>query len=425
MNHTTDWPTEQPIDWTSERSFRQSPHEPAFYNNPYSLYRQLHERRGPVFWHDYGFWCLIEFDAVASALKDRRFARLPPASALRHSEFSKTPTGESHAAHMQQFAQVERHSLLQLEPPVHTRLRKRINQAFVARQIETMAKPIEAMVNQCIDQFIDERACDLLTTLATPVPVTVIATLLGVPLDRRDDLLRWSHDMVKVYTLTQSYNDERLANQSAGEFSDCLLALIDEKRRKPKEDLLSLMASTRDPGSILSNEEIISVAVLLLNAGHEATVHQFGNLVNALLQNDCAPRGGFNDAVHGKRTVDEGLRYDAPLHLFLRYAQCDVELGHGVTVKAGEQVAVLLGAANRDPTRFVEPERFRPERTDGAHVSLGAGIHFCIGAALAGLELQILTDTLFKRIPDLQLAQQPQYQDLFHFHGLKALQVRW
>lgn len=326
---------------------------------------------------------------------------------------------------MQQFAEVEAHSLLQLEPPSHTRLRKRVNRAFVARQIETMAEGIEAMVNRCIDQFIDDRHCDLLTTLATPVPVTVIATLLGVPLSRREDLLRWSHDMVKVYTMTQSHQDEQSANQSAAEFSACLKTLIHEKRQTPQADLLSLMASTEDPDNILTDDEIISVSVLLLNAGHEATVHQFGNLVNALLQHDCAPRGGFNDVADGKRTVDEGLRHDAPLHLFLRYSQCDVNLGHGVILKEGEQVAVLLGAANHDPKRFINPDRFWPMRPDAAHLSLGAGIHFCIGAALTGLELRIMTDTLFRRIPDLQLAQTPRYQNLFHFHGLETLKVRW
>lgn len=407
MNHTTDW-----ID---ERTFCQPPHKPDFYNNPYALYRTLHKRGGPVFWKDYGFWCLTEFDAVNAALKDPRFARVPPPG---------TPAVKT-APHLQDFGQVERHSLLQLEPPSHTRLRKRVNRAFIARQIDTMAEGIEALVNDCIDQFIDERQCDLLTTLATPVPVTVIAQLLGVPLEHRDDLLRWSHDMVKVYTMTQSHTDEIAANNSAAEFRDCLIGLIQQKRTKPQDDLLSLLASDEDPDTVLSNEEIVSVAVLLLNAGHEATVHQFGNLVNALLKNDCAPRGGFKNLAEGKRTVDEGLRFDAPLHLFLRYAQTDVDIAPGLTLRSGEQVALLLGAANRDPKRFQQPDNFWPDRPDGAHVSLGAGIHFCIGAALTGLELRILTDTLFKRIPNLQLAETPQYRNLFHFHGLEELQVKW
>ncbi len=407
MNHTTDW--------ISERTFRQPPHDPTFYHDPYELYRQLHERGGPVFWQDYGFWCLTGFEAVNAALKDRRFARLPPPG---------TPA-EPAPPHMQEFTRVEQHSLLQLEPPLHTRLRKRVNRAFVARQIDAMAPDIENLVNDCIDQFIDERQCDLLTHLATPVPVTVIAQLLGVPIAMKDNLLKWSHDMVKVYTMTQSHADEIQANQSAAEFRECLIQLIQEKRRHPKEDLLSLLASDEDPDVTLDDDEIVSVAVLLLNAGHEATVHQFGNLVYDLLKNDCAPRGGFANHEIGKSVIEEGLRHDAPLHLFLRYAQTDLELSPGVELKAGEQVALLLGAANRDPNRFEQPNRFWPERTDGAHVSLGAGIHFCIGAALTGLELKVLTDTLFKRIPDLQLAETPQYKNLFHFHGLERLQVKW
>ncbi len=407
MNHSTDW--------INENTFCQPPHEPAFYNDPYSLYRDLHQRGGPVFWQDYGMWCLTGFEAVNAALKDSRFARLPPPGIKRPKA----------AEHMKEFLRVEAHSLLQLEPPEHTRLRKRVNRAFVARQIETMAPLIEQQVNACIDQFIDDRSCDLLKTLATPVPVTVIAQLLGVPLSLKDDLLRWSHDMVKVYTLTQSHSDELTANQSAADFRSCLLTLITKKRAAPEDDLLSLLASHDDPDNILTDDEIVSVCVLLLNAGHEATVHQFGNLVNDLLQNDCAPRGGFSDLTSAKRVVDEGLRHDAPLHLFTRYAQTEMELAPGITLAPGDQIALLLGAANRDPNRFVQADTFLPERTDGAHVSLGGGIHFCIGAALTGLELRILCDTLFRRIPELRLTKQPQYLNLFHFHGLEALQVSW
>jgi len=407
VNHSTDW--------INEHAFCQPPHDPVFYNDPYFLYKELHKRGGPVYWQDYKMWCLTGFDAVNAALKDCRFARLPPAG-----------TAISDAkSHMLDFARVEAHSLLQLEPPDHTRLRKRVNRAFVARQIEAMAPQIEQLVNSCIDQFIDDRQCDLLTSLATPVPVAVIAQLLGVPAKLKDELLRWSHDMVKVYTLTQSHSDELTANQSALEFRDCLLALIHEKRKQPQDDLLSLLASEDDSDNTLTDDEIVSVSVLLLNAGHEATVHQFGNLVNDLLQNDCAPRGGFADQNTGKRIVDEGLRHDAPLHLFTRYAQTTVELAPGITLAAGEQVALLLGAANRDPNRFTDADTFWPERPDGAHVSLGGGIHFCIGAALTGMELRILCNTLFQRIPDLQLVRKPSYRNLFHFHGLEELQVKW
>jgi len=407
VNYTTDW--------INDHTFNQAPNDPAFYNDPYTLYRELHTRQGPIFWQNYDFWCLAGFDAVNATLKDRRFARLPPPGTPR-----TTPP-----KHLEQFHLVEQHSLLQLEPPEHTRLRKRVNRAFVARQIDSMASDIEALVNNCIDRFIDDRECNLLTSLATPVPVTVIAKLLGVPEHYQEDLLGWSHAMVKVYTMTQNHSDELLANKSAAEFHHCLVELIKQRRVNPKDDLLSHLASSEDPDTQLSDNEIVSVAILLLNAGHEATVHQFGNLVYGLLVNHCAPRGGFEDINTAKKVVNEGLRHDAPLHLFLRYAQCDVDLGKGVTLKRGEQVALLLGAANRDPHRFEQAHKFWPERPDGAHVSLGGGIHFCIGATLAALELRILVDTLFKRIPELTLARQPSYKNLFHFHGLEELPVQW
>jgi len=234
--------------WINDHTFSQAPNEPAFYNDPYPLYRDLHSRGGPVFWADYGVWCLTGFDAVNQTLKDPRFARLPPPG----THAPKLP------AHLQDFQHVEQHSLLQLEPPQHTRLRKRVNRAFVARHIESMADDIEMLVNHYIDRFIDEKEIDLIVALATPVPVTVIARLLGVPEELTDDLLRWSHAMVKVYTMTQSHADEVEANQCAAQFQACLNNLIDARRQHPQGDLLSHLANNKDSDTWLSNAEIVS-----------------------------------------------------------------------------------------------------------------------------------------------------------------------
>jgi len=401
------------------RHFRQDPKEPAFYNDPYALYRELQLLGGPVFWEDYGFWCLTEFSAVNNALRDRRFARLAPAAA---------PSGTKHtsyASHLDDFAAVEAWSLLALEPPDHTRLRQRVNRAFITRQVERMAADIEQLANAAIDRFATDRQVDLLTHYATPIPVTVIARLLGVPDEETDQLLAWSHAMVRVYTLTQTVAEEHAANTAAAEFRDRLLQLIQQRRHNPKDDLLSHLVAKHPDNEPLRDEEIVSIAVLLLNAGHEATVHQMGNAVYAILRQQQPAAEWFKTTALADATVSEAMRYDAPLHLFTRYAQEDVELHADIRIAKGEQVALLLGAANRDPSRFTRADTFDPERTDGGHVSLGAGLHFCVGAALAKLELRIALTTLFSRLPSLALEEPVEYQDSFHFHGLRSLQVCW
>ncbi len=401
---------------SNKRHFQQNPKEPQFYNNPYRFYSELHAVGGPVFWQDYGFWCLCEYNAVNSALRDSRLARLPP-------EGHPLP---EHPPHLNTFAEVEKHSLLALEPPQHTRLRKCVNQAFVTRQVAQMEDSIETLANSIIDTIEHEPETDLLKSFATPLPVTVIARLLGVPDSECRNLLSWSHAMVRVYTLTQSKEDELEANQASADFKDLLLALIKSKRKSPSDDLLSHLAQ---PGSDkLSDAEIVSVAVLLLNAGHEATVHQIGNTVNILLSTQHAEhcsRDWLIDKKNADALVAESMRYDAPLHLFTRYAQETFELHPGIVIDKGEQIALLLGAANRDPKRFHSADQFLPDRRDGANVSLGAGLHFCVGASLAKLEIRVALCTLFKRLPELQLVEQPHYQNSFHFHGLEKLLVRW
>jgi len=355
---------------------------------------------------------LTEFGTVNNALRDSRFARLPPVGV-------EVP---QYGDHLAAFALVEKHSLLALEPPHHTRIRKSVNQAFMNRRVLQMQADIETLANQLIDSFEKDGKTDLLNTYATPLPVTVIARLLGVPMTECDALIKWSHAMVRVYTLTQTKEDEINANQAASDFTALLLDLIKARRQSPKDDLLSHLVHIKPDG--LSDEEIISTAVLLLNAGHEATVHQIGNAINCLLKTQW-PRNWIDNERQADNIVAEAMRFDAPLHLFTRFAQTSVELHPGIVVDEGEQIALLLGAANRDPNRFVHAEQFNPNRQDGATVAFGAGLHFCVGAVLAKMEMRVALNTLFKRLPELTLTHTPEYQDNFHFHGLSALKVHW
>lgn len=398
----------------------QDPRDPHFVADPYFLYEQLHALTTPVFWQNYGFWCVCKYETVNSVLRDGRFARLPPAG------FENQPSPQ----YMQDFARAEKHSLLALEPPQHTRLRKAVNHAFVSRQIKRMSSSIQTIAHRCIDQFEAQGSAELLSRYATPIPVEVITRLLGVPVSYGQQLLEWSHAMVRVYTLLQSEAEEHAANEAAANFMGFVQQLIEQKRCDPDDALISHLLANSGGGQALNDDEIISITILLLNAGHEATVHQLGNAIKTLLTAyPSQTRDELIALLNNDETADavvaECMRFDAPLHLFTRYAQTDIELSAGVRLAKGEEVGLLLAAANRCPLKFHEPNRYDPRRTDAAHLSLGAGIHFCVGAQLAKLELRIALQTLFERLPTLQLMDIPRYQDTYHFHGLQSLQVSW
>jgi len=403
------------IQWRDSQRFSLNPKDPGFYHNPYQFYREMHERNGPVYWEEYGLWCLVGFDVVNRCLRDKRFARLPPEG------FEKKP----YASHLHDFAATEKYSLLALEPPQHTRLRRLVNRAFVSRQVETMEREITDLTHACIDSFEADGKAELLSQFATPIPVTVIARLLGIPESSTDKLLEWSHAMVKVYTMTQSHQDELDANQASVEFIAFLMEQIVNLRRQPDDKLLSHLISLQSEADGPTDDEIVSVAILLLNAGHEATVHQIGNAVATLIRNAPENPQWWQDPTEAEKVVAECMRYDAPLHLFTRYAQQKVALSDDVVVEAGTEIALLLGAANHCPVAFESPQQFEPARTDANHVSLGAGIHFCVGAPLAKLEMRIALCTLFERLHMLRLSEEPRYRDSFHFHGLDALHVTW
>ncbi|RST87308.1 cytochrome P450 [Aquibium carbonis] len=396
---------------------RLSPRDPAFVQDPYAAYAAIQAASPTFFWEDYGLWCLSGYDEVNRLLRDRRFGREnrwgPPMMEVAGRE------------HLAGFDGIERHSLLEREPPVHTRLRGLVNRAFVSRQIERLRPRVEALAHALIDGFEADRRVDPLPAFATPIPVTVIAEMLGVPVDMGPQFVDWSNRMVRMYTHRPSRAVQEDANAAALAFADTLRDYVERRRAVAGDDLLSLLISASDSGERLSEDELITSVILLLNAGHEATVHQTGNAVKTILDQGGDPRRFFGDAARTEATVEECLRFDAPLHLFTRYAYETVELEPGIVLQPGEQVALLLGAANNDPAGFAAPRSFDPARTDQKNVTFGAGIHFCIGAPLARLELQVALKVLFTRLPGLRLAEAPAYGDNYHFHGLERLVVEW
>ena len=352
-------------------------------------------------------------------MRDRRFGRQILHLATRAElGWSEPP------AHIQPFLDVERHSLLELEPPKHTRLRNLINRAFVSRQVERLGPRIAALANGLIDAFEGRGEVDLLEHFATRIPVVVIAELLGVPTDMSTHLLDWSHRMVAMYQFGCSRAIEDSAVAATREFAAFLRDYVAQRRGGRTDDLISQLITAESDEGRLSEEELITTCILVLNAGHEATVHGLGNGAKAVLEARIDPRAAFATPAASAAIVEELLRFDAPLHLFTRYALEDVVFD-GVALRRGDKIGLLLGAANRDPERFPDPDRLDAVRSPNPHVTFGAGIHFCIGAPLARLEMEVALPILFRRLPGLRLAEPPRYRDSYHFHGLAALPVGW
>ncbi|SIP96255.1 Cytochrome P450 [Rhizobium sp. RU20A] len=395
-------------------------HDPTFYRDPFAVYAELH-RHGPAFfWEELGQWYVIGYDAVNGLLRDRRFGRQILHVATREELGMAEPK-----PHLADFDAVEAHSLLGLEPPAHTRLRTLVNRAFVSRQIEQLRPGIGALCHELIDDFQGAGHIELLKAYAEVIPVTIIARMLGIPVAMGDKLLEWSHAMVRMYVFNPPYEHEVAANRASAEFADYLRGVIAEKRAKPGDDLMTHMVTTEKDGERLSDDELISTAVLLLNAGHEATVHQIGNAVNTILSHEADPKALFADARSTSLAVEECMRFAAPLHNFDRFALSDIDLGDDIVLKKGEQIGLMLAAANVDPAKFTDAAAFRPDRDEAPHLSFGAGLHFCIGAPLARLELNIALPILFERLPGLRLAEPPAVRDSFHFHGMERVDLVW
>ena len=406
-------------DVPADRRESANPRDPAFYQDPYAFYDRLHAGHQTFFWEEYGHWCFAGFKEVSALLRDKRFGREILHVASR--EEIGLPEPKPHTA---DFDLTEKYSLLNLEPPAHTRLRTLVNRAFVSRHVEQLRPRIIRLANEMIDGFEGEASIDLIKAFAAPIPAIIIAEMIGLPAESAPRLLAWSNRMVAMYMFGVSHETELDANAAAADFMDYLREAIADRRKAPREDLLSHMLTSDRNGDVLSDDEVMSTAILLLNAGHEATVHTTGNGVKSILESGIDPVTLFSTPEQTEATAEECLRFDAPLHLFTRYALEDMEYD-GIHLRKGDVVGLMLGAANRDPKRFAHANTFDPFRTDGANVSFGAGIHFCIGAPLARIELQVAFSELFRRLPGLRLAGEPRYNNVYHFHGLERLMVSW
>jgi cytochrome P450 len=408
-----------PIIDAARRRVRLDPRDPGFFNDPYPAYAAIRADAPAFFWEDYGFWCFAAYADVSELLRDKRFGRQ-----ILHVMSREELGWPAPKAHLAAFDALERHSILEMEPPEHTRLRNLVNRAFVSRRVEKLAPRIAALAHERVDAFERQGLADLIEDFAAPIPVAVIADLLGVPREMGPQMLDWGRRMVAMYQFGVTRAVEQSAAKASRDFAAFMRGYARARRSDLRDDLISQLLVAESDGGKLSEDELVTTCILLLNAGHEATVHALGNGVKAMLERGVDHHAAFASERARAATVEELLRLDPPLHLFARYALDDVEFAD-VSLKKGEKIGLLLGAANRDPERFRDPDAFDAGRDPNPHVAFGAGIHFCVGAPLARLEMAITLPILFDRLPGLRLAESPRYRDAFHFHGLEALKVAW
>jgi cytochrome P450 len=382
------------------------PEQTAFVADPYPVFDELRAAGRPL-WHDgLGLWLAFSYADAGAVLRDRKLGRV----------FAPRTPHEV----WDTFNWLHADSILDSEPPKHTRLRALVAKAFGRGHVERLRPRVRDLASGLLDAEPD----DLIAGYAEPLPVMVIAELLGVPEEDRGLLRPWSQAIVKMYEYDRSPAQEEQARAAAAEFADYVQALADQRRSHPGEDLVSHLVSVADGGPRLSERELVATCVLLLNAGHEASVNGFGNGMVAVLGNpDQLERLRADPWGLAPTAVEEFLRYDAPLHLFERTAKADTEVG-GVAVRQGEKIAALLGSANRDPAQFADPGRLDLARDPNPHVGFGAGIHFCLGAPLARLELQTSLPLLLERFPDVALAAEPVLRETFVLRGYESVPVR-
>jgi len=395
-----------------------NPLEKGFAEDPYPQYRKLLEHDPVHRTRLAGGWVLTRYADISRALADSRFM----ADERKLPDFEKIRQRRIKAANLPD--QPATQTMLRLDPPDHTRLRSLVNKAFTPRAVEKLRPRVVEIVDELLDAVAGKGSMDIMETLAYPLPVIVIAELLGVPPEDRDLLKRWSDAIVLSLNPTDGGVEAARKSYYAGQDMLAYIETIaEERRREPRDDLLSALLSAEEEGDRLTIEEVYSTTLLTLVAGHETTTNLIGNGMLALFRNPEQMELLRDDPSLAQRAVEELLRYDSPVQMTGRFVQEEVALD-GHTAQPNQQVIMLLGAANHDPAQFTNPEKLDITRDEGSPLSFGHGIHFCLGAPLARLEGQIAIPSLLQRFPDLKLAtDKVEWNGALILRGLKALPV--
>ncbi|KHL14549.1 unspecific monooxygenase/hypothetical protein [Mumia flava] len=392
--------------------------DPAFVADPYPTLAELRDQ-GPMLWHaPTGRWLATTHAAVSATLRNRRLGRIW--------------TDWDPVEEMEPFNALHRNQMMENEPPEHTRLRRLVAAAFGRGHVERMRPRVEALTARMLDDVADlasagDGTVDVLGAYAEPLPVYVICDMLGVPGDDHARLRGWSQGIVHMYEEGVDDATKRQAIEASTEFSAYVADLVEVRKRaitdgRGGDDLLTDLIAERDSGTRLSDDELVATVVLLLNAGHEASVNVFGNGLHALLSHPWQRDRVLAGEVPVATALEELIRYDAPLQLFERTATTEVEI-EGTTVRPGETVACLMGSANRDPAVFDDAAAFDVARDPNPHVGFGMGLHFCLGAPLARMELEISLRGLLERFGPVELTGVAPRRPTWVLRGFESVEV--
>ena len=386
---------------------------PTFVADPYEQLKELREFGKPV-WHE---GMQIFLAARHSDAND----------VFRNKSLGRIFTDKKPDFEWETFNWLHSDSILDSEPPKHTRLRSLVAKAFNRNKIEGVRPAVERITQQLLD-VIEEKVksgetFDLIADYAEPLPVKIIADLLGFP-ESEEHLLRpWSQSIVKMYEVNPSEQYQMEAKKAAAEFAEYVRSLAEHRKKNPGQDLITDLAMVEENGEKLNSHELVATCVLLLNAGHEASVNAFGNgMVAALERPDQAELLRKNSRAITDTALEEFMRFDAPLHLFERTATVDTELG-GVKIEKGQKIAALIGSANRDSSVFERADEMDLTRDPNPHIGFGAGIHFCLGAPLARLEMSVSLPALWEKYPNMQLAGNPVRRPTFVLRGYESVSI--
>ena len=365
---------------------------------PFDKYEELRQRDPVHRLRTINAWVLTEYEHADAVLRD-------------HSRFCRDYGGKS-----------AYRSMLDTDPPDHTRLRTLVSKAFTPRSVSDLAPRIQQIVDDLLDATEGRDRLDLIDAFAYPLPVIVIAEMLGVPSEDMGVFKEWSNDIALSVEPTVNDEQQRRINESDQKLYDYFEGIIEQRRRKPQDDMITALIAAEDEGDRLTHEELLATLLLLLVAGNETTRNLIGNGTLALLRNPDQMQRLRNEPELIDSAINEMLRYDSPVQLDGRMATEEVEIG-GKLIKPGQRAICLLGAANRDPSVFTNPERFDISRQEASHIAFGRGIHYCLGAPLAMLEGRIAFSSLLDKFSSIRLVAEPEYREQVVLRGVNELWI--